>query len=110
MSTEGDKQTRLDTTLADIRKRWGSRAIGRYPHHLSDALPRIPTGFAELDALLGIGGIPGGRMSELIGIPTAGMATTALHILASAQAGSSIAEKAIGRILMQVPRVVDALS
>ncbi len=90
MSIEEDQQTRLDTALAEIRRRWGSRAIGRYPRHLLDAVPHMPTGFVELDALLGIGGIPGGRMSELMGIPTSGMVTIALHTLAGAQAAGGI--------------------
>jgi len=48
--------------------------------------PRVATGFPVLDQALGIGGIPRGRVTELLGIPTAGMATLALRITAHAQA------------------------
>ncbi len=47
--------------------------------------PSISTSFPQLDAALGIGGIPRGRISELVGIPTSGMATLALKIMAEAQ-------------------------
>ncbi|GAB4434641.1 MAG: hypothetical protein Kow0031_16390 [Anaerolineae bacterium] len=46
----------------------------------------IPTGFAALDAALdGCGGIPRGRISELLGAPTSGMTTIALKVMAQAQ-------------------------
>lgn len=45
----------------------------------------IPTGSAALDRALGIGGIPRGRIVEIIGPPASGKMTLALHILAEAQ-------------------------
>jgi recombination protein RecA len=45
----------------------------------------LPTGVAELDTLLGIGGLPRGRLTEFLGTPTSGMTTLALRILAQAQ-------------------------
>jgi len=45
----------------------------------------IPTGSAALDRALGIGGIPRGRIIEIIGPPASGKMTLALHILAEAQ-------------------------
>jgi recombination protein RecA len=49
-------------------------------------VPHIPTGFPALDEALGIGGLPTGRISEIIGAPTSGMATIALKCIAEAQA------------------------
>jgi hypothetical protein len=48
-------------------------------------IPHISTGFPSLDKTLGTGGIPQGRISEIIGVPTSGMATLALKIIANAQ-------------------------
>jgi recombination protein RecA len=47
----------------------------------------IPTGFAALDAALGVGGLPRGRILELFGPSSAGKTTLALQIVAHAQAG-----------------------
>jgi len=48
-------------------------------------IPRIPTGFPALDQAPGIGGIPRGRVTEILGAPTSGMATRALKLMAKAQ-------------------------
>jgi recombination protein RecA len=47
--------------------------------------PRIPTGFLRLDQALGIGGLPKGRICELVGPATSGKTTLALKFLAQAQ-------------------------
>jgi recombination protein RecA len=51
------------------------------------AIPHIPTGFPPLDRALGIGGLPRGRVCELLGPATSGKTTLALKFLAQAQAG-----------------------
>ena len=82
-----DRKRRLDKTVADLHNRFGLRAIGR-------AVPRpavVPTGFAALDDALGIGGLPLGRVTELAGVPTSGMATLALKIVAAAQPAAPMA-------------------
>jgi recombination protein RecA len=50
-------------------------------------VPHIPTGFPTLDRALGIGGLPRGRVCELVGPATSGKTTLALKFLAQAQAG-----------------------
>jgi recombination protein RecA len=54
-------------------------------------VPHISTGFPELDALLGIGGLPRGRVCEIVGQPTSGKTTLALQFLARAQAYGPVA-------------------
>jgi recombination protein RecA len=82
----------LEQLIAAVQRRWGSRGLRR----LGDATDApvvqvVPTGFAELDAALGIGGVPRGRISELLGTPTSGMTTIALTLLAQAQARGDLA-------------------
>jgi recombination protein RecA len=81
------KDAQLEQTLADIQKRWGEKAIRRLSEQ-RDSTPLLPTGFAELDQI--VGGIPRGRISEIVGAPGSGMTTLALKIIARAQAGGGI--------------------
>lgn len=80
MATE--RKQRLEKTVADLQQRFGLRAIGRAE---ARAVPAISTGFPALDGALGTGGVPRGRISEIVGVPTSGMATLALRIMAQAQ-------------------------
>lgn len=84
------KRKRLESTVAAIQQRWGSKALQR-GQPLS-SIPHIPTGFASLDKILHSGGIPRQRMTEILGAPSAGVVTLALRIAANAQAeGDSVA-------------------
>lgn len=82
MTTE--RKRRLEKTVTDLQQRFGLRVISR-------ALPAPPagisSGFPALDEALGIGGFPRGRISEIIGVPTSGMATLAMKAVAQSQAG-----------------------
>lgn len=80
-----DRKKALDTALAQIEKNYGKGAVmrlGDKPEMMVDA---IPTGSLALDAALGIGGVPKGRIIEIYGPESSGKTTLALHILASAQ-------------------------
>ncbi len=79
---------RLKTALAEIHRRWGSEAL-RPLAALTSPAARIPTGYPSLDKLIG-GGIPCGRMTELAGVPTSGMTTLAMKIIAQGQAQGRI--------------------
>lgn len=85
-----DKEEKLQMALTGIQRRWGNKAIGLVRKQPA-TIPHIPTGFAELDKALGMGGIPRGRISEIVGVPTSGMATMALKIMANAQSGKGTA-------------------
>jgi recombination protein RecA len=87
---------KLDAAVARIQARFGSRALtrGQPPALLADRpadRPHISTGFAELDDLLGIGGLPKGTVCEIVGQPTSGKTTLALKFLAQAQAYGPVA-------------------
>lgn len=77
----------LDLTREQIEKKFGKGAIMRYGD--TDGIPAvevIPTGSLALDAALGIGGIPRGRVIEIYGPESSGKTTLALQILAESQA------------------------
>jgi recombination protein RecA len=80
-----DKKHKLEETVAALQARWGIQAVGRWRSERKAPVPHIPTTFPTLDEALLIGGLPRGRISEIIGVPTSGMVTIALQIIASAQ-------------------------
>lgn len=85
------RQRQLDIAVAAIRHRYGSRALVKgKPATASDGVPHIPTGFSALDHALGIGGLPKGRVCELVGPATSGKTTLALKFLAQAQACTGV--------------------
>jgi recombination protein RecA len=87
-----NKTRRLEMTVTTIQHRWGLKALQRLETPPSAAAPHIPTGFPPLDNTIGIGGIPRGRITEVLGAPTSGMATLALKIIARAQSdGDTVA-------------------
>lgn len=80
------KDKALEMALGQIEKQYGKGAIML----MGDAASRIqvsviPTGCIELDAALGVGGIPRGRIVEIYGPESSGKTTIALHIIAEAQ-------------------------
>jgi len=90
----GAKKKRLETAVAAIQLRWGTKALQRGVQvaPISAAISPISTGFSALDgALIGIGGIPRNRITELLGAPTSGMVTLALKIITRAQSQGATA-------------------
>ena len=86
--TEGDERTKMiELTTSEIEKRFGKGSIMKFGD-AADALSveSIPTGALALDAALGIGGVPRGRIIEIYGPESSGKTTIALEILAEAQA------------------------
>ncbi len=84
------RQQKLDMAVATIHQRYGPRSLikGRSTQTASPTaeIPHIPTGFAKLDQALGIGGLPIGRVCEIVGPATSGKTTLALKFLVQAQA------------------------
>ena len=80
------KEKALEVALAQIEKQYGKGAIML----MGDAASKIkvdviPTGCIELDAALGVGGVPRGRIIEIYGPEASGKTTLALHIVSEAQ-------------------------
>ena len=81
----------LEEAVAEIKQRFGEGAIIK----LKDARPvdidAISTGSISLDLVLGVGGIPRGRIVEIYGQESSGKTTVALHICAEAQKKDGVA-------------------
>ena len=75
----------LETTLLNIKKRFGDGAIIRLGEATHLDVEAIPTGSISLDIALGIGGVPKGRVTEIYGPEASGKTTLCQHIVAEAQ-------------------------
>ena len=80
-----DKKKALQTALAQIDKSFGKGTVMRLGDRPEMNVEAIPTGSLALDAALGIGGVPKGRIIEIYGPESSGKTTLALHIVAEAQ-------------------------
>ena len=80
-----DKKKALQTALAQIEKNYGKGTVMRLGDRPDMNVDAIPTGSLALDAALGIGGVPKGRIIEIYGPESSGKTTLALHILAETQ-------------------------
>ena len=80
-----DKKKALQTALNQIDKSFGKGTVMRLGDRPEMNVEAIPTGSLALDAALGIGGVPKGRIIEIYGPESSGKTTLALHILAEAQ-------------------------
>ena len=90
--TEQKRTKALDTAITQIERSFGKGAIMRMgSESLRLAIEGIPTGALNLDAAVGIGGIPRGRISEVYGPESSGKTTLCLHVIANAQRMGGIA-------------------
>lgn len=80
-----DKKKALETALLQLEKSYGKGTVMRLGDRPEMNVDSIPTGSLALDAALGIGGVPKGRIIEIYGPESSGKTTLALHILAAAQ-------------------------
>ena len=80
-----DKKRALQTALSQIEKNFGKGAVMRLGDKPEMNVDAVPTGSLALDAALGIGGVPRGRIIEIYGPESSGKTTLALHILAEVQ-------------------------
>lgn len=80
-----DRRRKLDAVVAQIQLRYGPRAIRKAERPAAPVpTPHISTAFPQLDAALGIGGLPRGRISEIMGQATSGKVTLAAKVLSAA--------------------------
>ncbi|HPD25151.1 MAG TPA: recombinase RecA [Candidatus Marinimicrobia bacterium] len=81
-----DKIKALDLAITQIDRQFGKGSIMRLgDDSMKIAVDVIPTGCLSLDACIGVGGIPRGRITEIFGPESSGKTTLALHIIAQAQ-------------------------
>jgi recombination protein RecA len=86
-----EKMKALDLALGQIDRQFGKGSVMRLGEKADAAIDVIPTGSLALDAALGVGGVPRGRVIEVYGPESSGKTTLALHIIAEAQARGGIA-------------------
>jgi recombination protein RecA len=83
-----DKEGRakaIDIALSQIEKQFGKGSIMKLGSREALDVPTIPTGSISIDAALGVGGLPRGRVIEIFGPESSGKTTLALHAIAEAQ-------------------------
>ena len=80
-----DKKKALELAIQQIEKNYGKGAVMRLGQNTAMNVACIPTGSLMLDAALGIGGVPRGRIIEVYGPEASGKTTLALHMVAEAQ-------------------------
>ena len=86
------KKKALDTAVTQIERSYGKGAIMRMgSDQPSLRIRSISTGAINLDAVIGIGGVPRGRISEIYGPESSGKTTLCLHIIANAQRDGGVA-------------------
>ncbi|MEE8209139.1 MAG: recombinase RecA [bacterium] len=91
MATKAGKEKALELAFAQIEKQFGKGAVMRLGDEEIMKVPAIPTGSISLDAAIGVGGVPRGRVVEIYGPEASGKTTLALHIIAEAHRQGGIA-------------------
>ena len=90
-STQPDKNRTIDEAVKAIKTKFGDEAIMMLGETRRVDVNVIPTGSIGLDAALGVGGMPRGRIVEIFGPESSGKTTLALHVVAEAQKMGGIA-------------------
>ncbi|MBR5524833.1 MAG: recombinase RecA [Clostridia bacterium] len=85
VADRSERQKALDMALAQIEKQYGKGSVMRLGENIKMNVDAVPTGSMALDAALGIGGLPRGRIVEIYGPEASGKTTLALHAVAECQ-------------------------
>ena len=94
MAEEVNKESRLEAfriALEQIEKQFGKGSVMKLGEGPIAKIDCISTGSISLDAAIGIGGIPRGRVTEIFGPESSGKTTICLHVMAEAQRAGGIA-------------------
>src|SRR5437016_6414143 len=86
-----DKRKALNLAISQIDTTCGKGAIMRMGQDSWSKVDAISTGAINLDAAIGVGGIPRGRITEIYGPESSGKTTLALHVAANAQRNGGVA-------------------
>ncbi|HEV8371066.1 MAG TPA: recombinase RecA [Pyrinomonadaceae bacterium] len=86
-----DRGRAIEAALSNIEKRFGKGSIMRLGEREISDIPAISTTSLSLDAAVGVGGVPRGRIVEIYGPESSGKTTLALHIVAEAQKAGGVA-------------------
>lgn len=85
MSVEQNKKRAMEMALTQIERQFGKGSIMKLGDRATVNIPVISSGSLSIDAALGIGGLPRGRVTEIFGPESSGKTTLALHAIAEAQ-------------------------
>ena len=88
---QDDKKKALNLAIAQIEKSCGKGSIMRLGADEKVRVESISTGAINLDAAIGVGGIPRGRITEIYGPESSGKTTLCLHVVANAQRNGGVA-------------------
>jgi recombination protein RecA len=89
---QDDRRKALNLAIAQIEKNCGKGSIMRMGADSARVrVEAIPTGAINLDAAIGVGGIPRGRVTEVFGPESSGKTTLCLHVVANAQRAGGVA-------------------
>ncbi|MHB0948942.1 MAG: recombinase RecA [Gemmatimonadaceae bacterium] len=92
VSVQDDKKKALNLAIAQIEKSCGKGSIMKMgSDQMKAKVDAIPTGAINLDAAIGIGGVPRGRVTEIYGPESSGKTTLCLHVVANAQKTGGVA-------------------
>src|SRR5260221_8392630 len=86
-----DRSRAIEAALLNIEKRFGKGSIMRLGEREISDIPAISTTSLSLDAAVGVGGVPRGRICEIYGPESSGKTTLALHVVAEAQKAGGVA-------------------
>ena len=86
-----ERNRAIDMAIASIEKQFGKGSIMRLGEKKVMDVPAISTSCLSLDAAIGIGGVPRGRIVEIYGPESGGKTTLALHIVSQAQKAGGVA-------------------
>lgn len=81
-----DRKAALEMALKQIEKQFGKGSIMKMGEQTETKISTVPSGSLALDAALGVGGYPRGRIIEIYGPESSGKTTVALHAIAEVQA------------------------
>ena len=90
IAADGGKVKALETTLANLNKKYGDGVVMKLGEATRLTVEAIPTGSLSLDVALGVGGVPKGRVVEIYGPESSGKTTVCLHVIAEAQKAGGI--------------------
>src|SRR5213592_3466878 len=89
--SNSDRGKAIEAALLNIEKRFGKGSIMRLGERDVSDVPAISTTSLSLDAAIGVGGVPRGRIIEIYGPESSGKTTLALHVVAEAQRAGGVA-------------------
>ena len=91
LSPQEQKMKALQNALAQIEKSFGKGSIMKMGEEKIENVEVIPTGSIGLNAALGVGGYPKGRIIEIFGPESSGKTTLAIHAIAECQKAGGVA-------------------